>query len=75
MDGNYVAQEPLSLVSHRLDLVAVLVSFHITMVMETVADLKLTIEEPDQKKQQEKGQDGLWDQNGKELLMRVEAGS
>lgn len=51
------------------------VSLYVAMVMETVADLKLTVEEPDQEKKQEEGQDGLWDQKVKRLRGRFRARS
>ena len=49
------------------------VSLDIAMVMETVADLKFTVEEPDQEKKQEEGQDSLWDQKFKRPWRRVRA--
>lgn len=51
MDWDDVAEKPLRLVSHCLDLGTVLVSLHVAMVMETVTDFKLPIEKPDQKKE------------------------
>lgn len=47
------------------------VSLHVAMIMQTVADLKLTVEEPDQKEKQEEGQDSLLDQMVKGLKGRV----
>jgi len=43
----------------------VFVSLHVAMVMETVADLELTVQEPDQEEKQEEGQDNLRDQKVK----------
>lgn len=51
------------------------VSFYVAMVMETVADLNLTVEEPDQDKKQEECQDSLWDQMVKTGWKRVRARS
>lgn len=45
------------------------------MVMEAVADLELAVEEPDQEKKQEEGQDNLRDQKVKWPRRRVRARS
>lgn len=74
MDGDDVAEQPLSLVAHHLDLGAMLVGLDVAMIMETIADLKLAIEEPDQEKKQEEGQDGLWDQKVMRPWRKVWAG-
>lgn len=71
MDGDDVAQQPLRLVPHGLDLGAVLVCFLVAMVVQTVADLKLTVEEPDQQKEQKEGQDRFRNQRVKVLRRRA----
>lgn len=43
------------------------------MVMETVADLKLTVKEPDQEKKQEEGQESLLEQTIKGSWVTVRA--
>lgn len=48
MDGDDVAQQPLRLVPHGLNLRAVLVCLLVAVVVQPVADLKLTVEKPDQ---------------------------
>lgn len=71
MDGDDVAQQPLRLVPHGLDLGAVLVCLLVAVVVQPVADLKLTVEEPDQQKEQKEGQDGFGDQRVKGLRWRT----
>ena len=70
VDGDDVAQQPFGLVTHVLDLEAMLVSLHIPVVMKPVTDLKLPVEEPDEEQQQEEGQDGLMEQE----VERTQAG-
>lgn len=59
MDWDDIAKQPVGLVPHVLDLDAVLISFHIAVVMQAVTDLKFTVKKPDQEKEQEKGHTGL----------------
>lgn len=51
------------------------VSLDVAMVMKTVADLELAVEEPDQEKKQEEGEDSLREQLVERLGRRVGAGS
>lgn len=74
VDGDDVAQQPLGLVPHGLDVGAVLVGLLVAVVVQPVADLELPVEKPDQQKEQEEGQDGLGDQMVKGLRRRVRAG-